>query len=95
MSKKCEHCKGELVAHEGSKEGFFHCAECGCCFLDDKSTVRPGHPICREAPADAVVAPEVPPEPEESAEEVASGADFEVVEAPEDTPAPERRSGKK
>lgn len=51
MSKTCGHCDGDLVRHEtvseSDKSGMLHCDGCGCCFLADGETLRPGHPACR------------------------------------------------
>lgn len=61
---KCPHCTAELLAHEGSKLGFHHCEECGCCFTDALE-LRPGHPACAGAPVieQAAPSPEAMPEP--------------------------------
>jgi hypothetical protein len=44
--RTCPHCKGELVAHEGTKDGYYHCNDCGCCLSAD-GELRDGHPACR------------------------------------------------
>lgn len=47
---KCLHCRGELVEHVGGlKDTMLHCNACGCCFLADGKTLRPGHPACAPA----------------------------------------------
>lgn len=45
---KCPHCKAQTIAHEGAKEGYFHCNNCGCC-LDKDGVMYPGHPVCKES----------------------------------------------
>lgn len=47
---KCPHCKGAMVAHEGTKQGFFHCNQCGCC-MNEKEELYPGSSICRDQAA--------------------------------------------
>lgn len=46
----CQHCGSELRQHGpeagGSKAGAWHCDGCGCCFLDEGKTPRPGVPLC-------------------------------------------------
>lgn len=44
----CPHCDSRLTPHEGggAKEGALHCYVCGCCFLADGTTSRPGTPVC-------------------------------------------------
>lgn len=34
-----------LVAHTGTRDGFYHCNSCGCCF-DKSKQPRAGHPVC-------------------------------------------------
>ena len=46
----CNHCDGELVKHDEldeAKAGMKHCDTCGCCFLSDGKTLRPGHTPCK------------------------------------------------
>lgn len=47
---KCPHCADStLTDHETfapKSGGAFHCFECGCCFLPDGKTPRPGVPVC-------------------------------------------------
>lgn len=45
----CPHCKTPLTDHETfapKSGGALHCFECGCCFLLDGKTPRPGVPVC-------------------------------------------------
>lgn len=46
----CPHCETELVEHveENAKKGAQHCNGCGCCFLADGETPRPGVAVCEE-----------------------------------------------
>ena len=45
----CPHCDTELLRHEeGELESDQHCNGCGCCFLKDGKTPRPGHPECNK-----------------------------------------------
>lgn len=53
---KCPHCKTKLIPHDaasGAKVGAVHCDGCGCCFLEDGETPRPGVPVCDKAPPEA------------------------------------------
>jgi hypothetical protein len=47
---KCPHCPDStLVDHETfapKTDGAMHCFECGCCYLLDGVTPRPGVPVC-------------------------------------------------
>src|SRR5678815_1909745 len=47
---KCPHCADStLVDHDTfapKSEPALHCFECGCCFLADGETPRPGVPVC-------------------------------------------------
>lgn len=52
--RKCPHCNGNLVAHSGINEGFFHCNQCGCCFDGETKDLRKGSMAC--APANAMAA---------------------------------------
>lgn len=47
----CPHDEAEMISHGDTdlKTGWQHCNVCGCCFLADGQTVRPGHPACRQA----------------------------------------------
>jgi hypothetical protein len=97
---KCKHCKSALIEHEG-KDGALHCNACGCCFLKDGETLRPGHPQCTAAPTleqpETAVWEILTPstgsaEPETSVPPTETT--FEEV-APEDAPQPERRTRRK
>lgn len=50
---KCPHCvDSTLVDHDTfapKSGGALHCFECGCCFLTDGTTPRPGVPVCNAA----------------------------------------------
>lgn len=101
----CGHCAGELVAHEGGeKDGALHCNGCGCCFVEDGETLRPGHPACKiAADAEAAAAAPVEAAAEESpaVEEAADDSPAATKDtepgnvAPEDTSTPERRVGRR
>lgn len=100
---KCTHCTSALIEHQG-KDGALHCNICGCCFLADGETLRPGHPQCAGAPtrddlqsyssaSDIFVNPDMTDIPLE----VTKGGSEGVADAaePEDTPTPERRTRRK
>jgi len=46
----CPHCEASvLIDHDTfapKTGGALHCFECGCCFLPDGKTPRPGVPVC-------------------------------------------------
>lgn len=45
----CKHCGSALTDHETfapKSGGALHCDGCGCCFLLDGVTPRPGVPVC-------------------------------------------------
>lgn len=78
----CRHCEAPLVPHgdaepgaapNASKAGSLHCNGCGCCFGPD-GKVRPGHPFCRNTPAEEVAAGYSQPEPEEATTDGATEA---------------------
>lgn len=50
---KCQHCTDStLIDHDTfapKTGGGLHCFECGCCFLLDGTTPRPGVPVCVSA----------------------------------------------
>lgn len=97
----CPHCSAALINHTGTKAGYAHCNECGCC-LDANGDLRDGASGCAKAtvaPKDtiAVVADA---EPDDSITdipaEVTRGTaeptpELEVMDA-EDSPTPERRT---
>lgn len=87
---KCPHCKAPTIAHEGDKDGFFHCNSCGCCMNEDGEQY-PGHPLCslmanKTGKVATIVGPA--PEPEENPV-AAQGSAKEPAPDDEATAAPE------
>jgi hypothetical protein len=96
----CRHCDKELRQHiEGSgasKEGAYHCDGCGCCFIDEGNTPRPGVPLCLVGQATEAY-PSYSDMPVSELRQFAEGHDVdlsgasrkdEIVERIESAPAP-------
>jgi hypothetical protein len=78
---KCRHCDNQFTKHT---DGRLHCNWCGCCFLEDGRTGRPGHPVCRGAEASEV--PSAAPLADEESVEAPS------VASPDGAPLPIKRA---
>lgn len=50
----CPHCESNLIPHIGDNEAYTHCNTCGCCFVAEDGSQRPGHPVCNPEAARAM-----------------------------------------